>query len=1061
MFSNSSSTSRFFYRATAYPRVVLVVALIIIAIAAVGLSRLVKDTSVKAFIPSDHPALLADEKAERIFGLSDSIAVSITAPGGDVFAPRVLNYVAGLSEAIGQLSNVRADRVFSIATESSITGDDGAIEVTPYIETDAHGRTHSIDGHARLQSMPPHVDTLVSADASSTIIFAELEDSGDASQTYIDVLELVGGLESNDLVVHVAGPGAVSGFLGEYIDEDARKLQPLVFMLVLGFLYFAFRRAGALPGPLLVVVGAAVGSLGLMAWNDVPYYAITNALPVIIVAISVADAIHILSAYFHLRSQRPSAGTRDLVVHAMVAMARPISLTTITTIAGFVGIGVASIMPPITAFAWYAVAGVALAWLFSILVLPNMLVLMNLGPSPAFANWSRNRPGGLALFLAHVGAYSAARYVLILSVFAIVSVVAIFGAMQLRFDRSQVENFAPGEPIRVADEAINEAFAGTAFIDVLIETDVEEGLLDPARMQRIADLQGFLEQLPHVEKTVSIVDYLALLHAAVESRPATSGRMLPRADDSIAQYLLLYEMSGDPTDFEEEIDYDYQAALLRGILDTHYFSESRETVEQLQSYIETEFNDATLTATLAGDVTVGYHWMSRLERSHFFGVGLSLALVLATSIVVFRSLTAGLIAVVPVTFAVLVLYAVMGYSGIYLEPATSMFAAIALGVGVDFGIHLVEKLKLADAEHASNTAAAVDAALPPVARACFFNSAALALGFSVLMASNLPTLQRFGGLVTLAAVASYVAALAIVPALYALENAAFRQLRWPATGKVRAILVVSALVAGALAFSRVEAADSRALEVARNVADRSEAVAARRIVHITLTNKRGRKKERRAVLLSQKSPEARYTRITYTEPKGIRDTAFLSHDFVDAEKSDSGWFYMPSLRKVRRVPAADRGDYFLGTDFTYEDIQSELKFDLDDYDFEYRGGNEHGERILHRIAGRPRNAEIAKELGYGGFEAQVDALTWIPIEVEFFDVTQKPLKTVTVSAITQIDDIWTALHIIAVNHQTGHTTEFRFEEVEYVDQLERQLFQSPGLARGLPADLTRSQGDDS
>lgn len=1057
MFNDKSTATRFFYGVTARPRTVLALALAVIVVSSAGLTRLVKDTSVKAFIPADDPALLADEKAERIFGLSDSIAIAVAARDGDIFSADGLAAIRVLSERVGRLPNVRADRVFSLATESWIAGSDGTIEVVPYIDEDGADATDGRASQRQLLGMPPHLDTLVSRDGSSAIILAELADTVRAEETYSEVLALVDAVEFAALDMHVAGPAAVSGYLSRYIDKDARKLQPLVFLLVFGFIYLAFRRVGALPGPLFVVVAAAGGTLGLMAWNGVPYYAITNALPVIIVAISVADAIHILSAYFQARSRNPAAETRDLVVNAMTAMARPITLTTITTVAGFAGIGIASIMPPVTAFAWYAAIGVSVAWLFSILALPNMLVLLKLGPSPAFENWTHSRPSGLGRLLARIGAFSASRYRLVLSVFTLLALVAVVGALRLEVDRSQVENFAPDEPIRVADELINERFAGTAFLDVVVETDVEEGLLDPARMAKIAELQNYFEGLPRVRKTLSIVDYLSLLHYAVEERPVGSDyvRELPSGRDSIAQYLLLYEMSGDPTDFEEEIDYEYRTALVRGILDTPWFSESRDTVAALEQYIETEFNGEGMTATLAGDVTIGNHWMSRLEQSHFLGVALSLALVLATSILVFRSISAGLIAVVPVSFAVLTLYAVMGYAGIYLEPATSMFAAIALGVGVDFGIHLVERLKRAHAEEAADTAAAVDSALPPVARACFFNSAALGLGFSVLLVSSLPTLQRFGGLVTVAALASYVTALVLVPALYALENTLLRRVRAPVgLPTLRAALIAALLAGTLLVASPAEAAEEAGEEIARNVAARPEGDAATRLLRITLTNKRGKSKERRAVLLSRKNEDARFTRLTYTSPKGIRDTAFLSHDFTDAAKSDSRWFYMPSLRKERRVPASDRGDYFIGTDFTYEDIQSELKFNLDDYHFDYVDVLQEDGRVRHRITGEPVTPSVARELGYGGFEAVVDEATWMPVTIEFNDPAGELLKTVQVRDVQKIDGLWTAMHISAVNHQTGHTTEFVFETVEYAEELDLQLFQSAGLARGLPANLT-------
>ncbi len=1042
-----------FRRITTYPRTAVLVAVVVIAVAASGLARLVKDTSVKAFIPPEHPALIADAKASEVFGLSDAIAVALYDRDASVFTPQTLASVAELTERLAALPNVRSDRVFSLATESSIAGRDGALDVDPYIDPEMINAASANDARQRWLAMPPHQRTLVSDDEHGTVILAPLVNATGADATYLAVAEIVAAMPSTSLDVHVAGPGAVSGYLSRYIDEDASKLQPLVFLVVLGFICLAFRRLSALPGPLLVIAGAAGSGLGIMAWTATPYYAITNALPVIIVAISVADSIHILSKYYQYRARDPDSTVREIVILAMSSMARPITLTSLTTIAGFIGIAVASIMPPVTAFAIFAALGVALAWLFSMLALPNVLILLQPAASPAFVSYAQSKPSALGAFLAELGTRAARNYPMTLIVFAAMTIFAGLGALQLKTDRSQVDNFAHDEPIRIADETINATFAGTAFLDILIETDAVDGLLDPARMQAIGALQAHAETLPHVQKTLAITDYLSVMHAALneDAVTATTARQLPVAQDSIAQYLLLYEASGSPGDFDEEIDYDYQRALLRVVLNSHYFSETKPTVVALQSYIDDVFNNASMQATLAGDVAVSYHWMSRLDQSHLASVALSLLLVLATAVFVFRSLSTGIIAVLPVCVAVLALYAVMGYAGVYLEPATSMFAAIAIGVGVDFGIHLVERLTRSAEITTDNIAAVMRSVLPPAARACLFNSAALALGFSVLMISALPTLQRFGALVAVAALSSYIAALILVPTLFA-ARAALREVVARRTARLSALaLLVGIVVATSAGLpSEAHAADLTADAVAQNIADRAEATAAQRRVEITLTNRRGRTRTREAVILRLNTDTARFTRITYTEPRAIRATSFLSRKQLSGGQTDSRWLYLPATRKVRRIPAADRGENFLGTDFSYEDIQSELKFSLADYNF---GGGElitRGAQKLYRLHGVPKTQAIARQLGYGRFEALVDATTWLPAEVEFFDNKLKRLKTVQVQDSQQINGIWTALRIQANNHQTGHETVFQMADIRYADTLPAHLFESQQLARGVP-----------
>lgn len=1046
--TTSTRTARFFARTTRYPLAAVSLALFLIAGTGFGLTKLTKDTSIKAFIPPGHASVLADAKVREIFGLSDTVAIAVIATdAGTIFNESGFALVLDLTEQMAAIPNVRPDSVMSLATESAISGDGIGIAVTRYIDRYQLDAGSIAASQTRWQAMQPHQGTLVSDDGTAAIIMAEVDDPALSADTYEHLQALAASVAVSGYELHVAGPGAVSGYLSRYIDQDARKLQPLVFATVLGFVFLAFGRLRALPGPLMVIAGSVAGALGVMAWLGIPYYAITSALPVIIVAISVADAIHILSAYYQRREQFPDLSVHELVVESMAAMVRPMTLTTLTTIAGFAGIAMASIMPPITWFSLFAAVGVGLAWLFSILVLPNILVLVRPGRSRAFRSWQDDRPTVVGRTLASLGTYSPMRYRAILLVFVVVAFVAVVGASQLRIDRSQVENFAADEPIRVADEVMNRRFAGTALLDVLIETDAPEGLLQAGRMQKILRLQEYLESLPHVRKTVSIADYISELHSAVDGDMTNQPgqRRLPASDGAIAQYLFLYEVSGDAADFEEEIDVDNQAALVRVVLNAHYFSETRPVIEALQVYIDSEFNESGMTATLAGDVNVSYHWMENLRASHFSGVGLSLALVLLTSVLAFRSILAGIIGVVPVLFTVLVLYGYMGFAGIHLEPASSMFAAIALGVGVDFGIHLVDRLRTGLAKSGGDIARTIDRELPSVARACFFNSAALGLGFAVLMVSDLPTLQRFGGLISLATMTSFLIALTVIPALFALTHSQLIASRLWARSTPAILLL--ALLLPITPDARAE----EALHIARMVAERTEGRAGTRVLDMTLTNRRQRTEQRTATIHKENGDGIRKTRITFTRPKRNQDFAFLSHDYREVGHADERWMYIPAERKVRRIPASSRGDSFFGTDFSYEDVQSELKFDLDEWNFEYLGQQRRDGRTLYRIAGVPKSSKLSRELRYGSFKALIDSASWMPVSIDFADTQGRPLKTINVLRTELIEGIWTASEILAVNHQTTHQTRFVLSNVEFFDDLPDEIFVARSLSRSIEA----------
>ena len=271
------------------------------------------------------------------------------------------------------------------------------------------------------------------------------------------------------------------------------------------------------------------------------------------------------------------------------------------------------------------------------------------------------------------------------------AVAGVGGILQLEVNGSRIDQFQTDEPIYLADRAINQALDGTNYLDIIIETREAEGLLKPQHLRRIEALQTYLETLPHVRGTTSIVDYLKQMNRAVYDG-RSDAYQLPVSADVSAQYFLLYSMNGDPTDFEDNIDYDYRLANVRAAMDSGLYIDQKVVVEAAEAYIREQFNTPELSARLAGRVNVDYHWIHGLLWSHFRGLILAFIAVWIMGSLSFRSCVAGTLIMIPVSMSLLLIYAVMGFGGIQLSVGTSMFAAIAIGLSVDFAIHTVDRL---------------------------------------------------------------------------------------------------------------------------------------------------------------------------------------------------------------------------------------------------------------------------------------------------------------------------------------------------------------------------------
>ena len=487
----------------------------------------------------------------------------------------------------------------------------------------------------------------------------------------------------------------------------------------------------------------------------------------ILLAISVADSLHILGQYYFELSRAAERPRRQVVIDAMLAMWRPVTITSITTIAGFLAVYAASSSPPMKDFGAFAALGVFVALVVSLLLVPALLLLLPSKLPRAYAGLEDTAAmpkDGVGTALRVAGDAVLRRPVTVLFLSAVVLVGGLIGLARLEANDSDLDNFQRDEPLRIAHSSINSLFDGAHTMDIVVETERMEGLFDPVRLARIEALQAFVETLPHVNASRSIVDYLKQINRVLHDGDPEAYR-LPDSEEAVAQFLLLYSMSGDPADFEEEIDYDYRLANIRVSLDSGEFQDERAIVDATERYIAESFDGDGMVAKVSGRAAVHYHWMVELLAGHFVSVGVALVVVGLTAMLAFRSVFCGALALLPVALSVLLIYAVMGLSDIWLGIGTSMSAAIAIGIGVDFAVHVIDRIKALLVDAKQPLESTLSTVFQLTGRALLFNFLIIFCGFGLLVISETPGLMRFGCLVAVAVATSFISSLTLLPVL--------------------------------------------------------------------------------------------------------------------------------------------------------------------------------------------------------------------------------------------------------------------------------------------------------
>jgi hypothetical protein len=683
---------------------------------------------------------------------------------------------------------------------------------------------------------------------------------------------------------------------------------------------------------------------------------------------------------------------------------------------------------------------------------------------------SSNRVDRFASVMVNLGKVTLKNSNSVIGLFLLVILVGLLATTRLTVDEDRIATFHKSEALFQADKSINQFFDGTYNLDIVVEASEAEALFEPEKLRKIEALQDYALSLQNVNGANSIVDYLKQMNRSLNGG-SPKDYQLPQDQALIAQYFLIYSASSDPTDFEEEIDYDYRVANIRLNLNEGSYQQTKHIVEDLETYIAEQFQGNDLSATLSGRVTVNYHWIKDLGESHFVGLALSLFLVWTVSSILFGSITAGTFAIIPVVTSILLVYSAMVALGIKLGIGTSMFASVAIGLGVDFAIHTIDRLRSLFVENKGDWDAALTQLYPSTGRALFFNYLAITLGFAVLISSKVVPLTNFGTIVVVSVTVSFLASLSLLPALFNVIKPSFisdslnnsEQLpqlsmarKWL---RISSFIIVTGLLGSLLISNQSLAAEDSsviptdAMTIVNNINQVDDGEHVKRNLTMTLIDKRGKTRVRETRTFRKYYEGEKRTILFYQRPSNVKGTAFLTLDYKQADRDDNQWLYLPALRKVRRISVSDRGDYFLGTDFTYEDIKLEGKLDIEDYNFEiiktevlnFEDGLSYQSIKMNGI---PKSRAIAKELGYGRTEFWVDTKTWLIIKADYWDQKGKLLKTLINADIRAIDDILTRHKLTIDNHKTGHKTIFEFSEVDYQSPVKDTLFSKRAMKQG-------------
>lgn len=733
-----------------YPRTVVAVILAITVGFGVFATRIRVNSSVENLLPHDDSARLYYEEVKHTFGSDEAGVVAVFA--ADVFAPETVRKIAAISEDLAGIDGVR--EVLSLATLKGVETDEwGAVRVGQLLHEPPADAAAARAFREKVLSNRFYAGKIVSPDETATgivILFEPLTD-----EEFID-RDIDGSIRS--VVARYEGPEefAVTGIQtlkvnsARLMEQDLHRFLPISLVVVIFVLAWAFGTIRGVVLPLFAVMIGVIWTTGLMVLTEDAINLGTLVLPPLLMAIGIAYAIHVVSRYY-----QEMAPGRDRITVAEATMEHvrlPLAVAALTTLIGFASLTWSEI-PAIRDFGIFAVFGIAAIFLVSITFIPALLVLL---PEAKRGRSNYRRNDWVTGILQRMAVVSIRHRRLVLAGGLVAVMVGLVGARQIRVETDYLQFLDPDTPIRRENTRIAERLGGTQPVYIVVDGDADGAIGRLSVLAAMKDLQEFMQEMPKVDGSLSIVDYVTVMREILNP---DAGPGLPESQAEVNQLLLFV----DSKELAPIATKNLRRANI--IVGTRLSgsAEVGEFVEKVEDFARRRFRRG-VEVHATGTMVLLNRSADALARGQVIGLAQVLGILLLLMSVLFLSLRAGLLSLVPNVIPIVVLLGLMGFSGITLNISTSMIAVIAIGIAIDDTIHYLSEFNRQTRETGSEERAII-AAGRSVGLAMVVTSAALTAGFLVVCVSNFIPIRHFGILASATMVVALLFDLLLTPAL--------------------------------------------------------------------------------------------------------------------------------------------------------------------------------------------------------------------------------------------------------------------------------------------------------
>jgi uncharacterized protein len=716
------------------------------------------DFSATVWFKEDDPQRVALREFEQTFGSDESVVLLIEFHEHEVFDPPAIAFIEALTERLWEVPFVQRVESLTNFQWSYAQGDE--LISGPFFPDDRErDEAFYRDRLNRALDHPVLPGVYFSKNLKSAMLYGRLafDPYGESRDHRIgDVMRsLVKEVSTPEWTVHPLGQPFLSSEFQRKSFLDLYILTPILLLLVVGYLFFTFRSFMGVLIPFSVILGAVGFTTGLTGLLQFKVNSLTFILPSIVIAISIADSIHLLATFFDHFSR-----TRNIETAAKRSLEKnlwPIFLTSVSTSIGFFSLSF-STMVPVRDLGILAAFGTLSAMVLSYFwVIPLLMVFVS-------QSVRKNRPMSQRMLPREwINAYLdwlERRKRWVIAGFTVMTLIGGWLGLQSEIDSNPYKYFKARDPISIANDFTLQNFGGVAGPELVIDSGRVSGARDPSFLVQVDEYQQWISKRSEVNRVLSLIDILKEVNQALFEGEPTEYRIHP--DPSvIAQEIFIYTM-GLPhgMDINNRIDLEERRLRLSVLWSLQDSTPSLLAIDELLA----EAQARNLNVSVTGKPILFQHMNAHVVYTFFTSMALAITLISILLLIVFRSGKAGLLSLIPNCVPVMLGAGLLKVLDKPIDIGCAIVASVTLGIAVDDTIHFLSHYYRLKKEGVS-TRHALEEVFSSTGLALLITTFILATCFGLFVFAGLMPNVNFGILCAFVLTMALICDLLVLPAI--------------------------------------------------------------------------------------------------------------------------------------------------------------------------------------------------------------------------------------------------------------------------------------------------------